>query len=198
MTSTIYKALFTLYLISLLIVNSVVAQTKKEADLTKATTEFKSLRYVSAIKELSPILNVDTGNVKAQEMIAYSYKMIKNYEEAMYWYEKLTKASPIKPEWFLYYAEALANNQQYERSEALYRKYYSLIPSDKRAAAFSTSNLNGLNKNLGNWKVGFTNLNSQGSDYSPIFYNDGLLFTSNRASKRFSRRIFQWDMIVEV
>jgi outer membrane protein OmpA-like peptidoglycan-associated protein/tetratricopeptide (TPR) repeat protein len=191
--STIYKALFALYLIGVLTTNCAFAQTKKEADLTKATAEFKSLRYVSAIKELSPILNVDTGNVKAQEMIAYSYKMTKNYEEAMYWYEKLTKASPVKPEWFLYYAEALANNQQYERSEALYRKYYSLIPTDKRAAAFSSSNLNGLNKNLGNWKIGFTNLNSQGSDYSPIFYNDGLLFTSNRASKRFSRRIFQWD-----
>jgi outer membrane protein OmpA-like peptidoglycan-associated protein len=173
--------------------NTIDAQTKKEADLTRATAEFNSLRYVTAIKELSPILMMDTANVKAQEMIAYSYKMTKNYQEAMYWYQKLTQQPNAKQEWFLYYAEALANNQQYERSEALYRKYYSLIPTDKRAAAFSTSNLNQLSKNLGNWKIGFTNLNSQGSDYSPIYYKDGLLFTSNRSSKKFARRIFQWD-----
>ncbi|MFP5080290.1 OmpA family protein [Pedobacter sp. JCM 36344] len=191
--SIIYKALATLYFICVFAVITVFAQTKKEADLTRATAEFNSLRYVSAIKELSPILSTDTSNFKAQEMIAYSFKMIKNYEEAMYWYEKLTKQPSAKPEWFLYYAEALANNQQYERSEALYRKYYVLIPTDKRAAAFSTSNLNQLSKNLGNWKVGFTNLNSQGSDYSPIYYKDGLIFTSNRSTKKFTRRIFQWD-----
>lgn len=193
MNSTIYKALVGISFICLFAVNSANSQTKKEADLTKATAEFNSLRYVSAIKELSPILTTDTANVKAQEMIAYSYKMIKNYEEAMYWYEKLTKQASAKPEWFLYYAEALANNQQYERSEALYRKYYTLIPTDKRAGAFSTSNLGQLSKNIGNWKVGFTNLNSQGSDYSPIYYKDGLVFTSNRSTKKFARRIFQWD-----
>jgi tetratricopeptide (TPR) repeat protein len=193
MNSTIYKALFTISLIGAFTLNTAIAQTKKEADLTRATANFKSLRYAAAIKELTPIVRADTVNLKAQEMIAYSYKMIKKYEEAMYWYEKLTKQPFVKPEWVLYYAEALANNLQYERSEVLYRKYYALIPTDKRAAAFSTSNLNGLNKDLGNWKVGFTNLNSQGSDYSPVFYNDGLLFTSNRSSKNFSRRIFQWD-----
>ena len=193
MNSTIYKALVGISFICLFAVNAANSQTKKEADLTKATAEFNSLRYVSAIKELSPILTTDTANVKAQEMIAYSYKMIKNYEEAMYWYEKLTKQASAKPEWFLYYAEALANNQQYERSEALYRKYYTLIPTDKRAGAFSTSNLGQLSKNIGNWKVGFTNLNSQGSDYSPIYYKDGLVFTSNRSTKKFARRIFQWD-----
>ena len=193
MNSTIYKALVGISFICLFAVNSANSQTKKEADLTKATAEFNSLRYVSAIKELSPILTTDTANVKAQEMIAYSYKMIKNYEEAMYWYEKLTKQSSAKPEWFLFYAEALANNQQYERSEALYRKYYTFIPTDKRAGAFSTSNLSQLSKNIGNWKVGFTNLNSQGSDYSPIYYKDGLVFTSNRSTKKFARRIFQWD-----
>ncbi|MGY4384251.1 outer membrane protein OmpA-like peptidoglycan-associated protein/tetratricopeptide (TPR) repeat protein [Pedobacter sp. UYP24] len=188
----IYKAL-TLSLFLIIAIGPAFSQTKKEADLTKASAEFNALRYVSAIKELSPIVNTDTTNVKAQEMIAYSYKMIKNYVEAMYWYEKLTKQSNPKPDWFLFYAEALANNQQYERSEAAYRKYYTLIPTDKRAAAFASSNLGLLSKNIGNWKVGFTNLNSQGSDYSPIYYKDGLLFSSNRSTKKIARRIFQWD-----
>lgn len=190
--ATYYKA-FVLSLFLMLVISPVFSQTRKEADLTKATAEFNALHYISAIKELSPILKSDTGNVKAQEMIAYSYKMIKNYIEAMYWYEKLTKQPNAKTDWFLYYAEALASNQQYERSEAAYRKYYTLIPSDKRAAAFANSNLGQLNKNIGNWKIGFTNLNSQGSDYSPIYYKDGLLFTSNRSTRKFARRIFRWD-----
>ncbi|RZK77836.1 MAG: flagellar motor protein MotB [Pedobacter sp.] len=191
--TTIFKALLSSFILFIVATTTISAQTKKEADLTKATAEFNGLRYISAIQELSPILKADSANVKAQEMIAYSYKMIKNYIEAQYWYEKLTKQATAKPEWFLYYAESLANNQQYERSEASYRKYYSLIPTDKRAAAFASSNLSQIGKNIGNWKVGFTNLNSQGSDYSPAYYKDGLLFASNRSAKKFTRRIFQWD-----
>ncbi|WP_285008114.1 OmpA family protein [Pedobacter faecalis] len=182
-----------LLLVFLLVSGSSVFSQSGNVNLSKATTEFNAFRYISAIKELSSVLKADTGNVRAQEMIAYSYRMIKNYQESLFWYEKLSRQKNLKPEWALHYAEALANNQQYERSEGWYRKYFSMIPTDKRAAAFASSNLNQLNKNIGNWKLGFTNLNSQGSDYSPAFYNGGLIFTSNRQTKKLSRRIFQWD-----
>ncbi|RZK79266.1 MAG: hypothetical protein EOO85_04170, partial [Pedobacter sp.] len=77
--ATICKTIAVFVLFCAINSNDAIAQTTKEADLTKATVEFKSLRYNSTIKELSPILKADTGNIKAQEMIAYSYKMTKNY-----------------------------------------------------------------------------------------------------------------------
>ena len=55
-------------------------------------------------------------------MLAYSYKMIKNYPGALKTYRKLTSQPAMKNEWALYYAESLANNQQYEESERWYRK----------------------------------------------------------------------------
>ena len=174
-------------------ISTASAQSTDKVDLEKATTEYKSLRFVSAIKELKKVLDIDTGNLKAQEMIAYSYKMTKNYQESLYWYEKLMRQTPLKSEWALNYAEVLANNQQYERSEGWYRKYLELIPTDKRAEAFSKTNPSQLNKNIGNWTVTFTNLNSQGSDYAPIYYKNGLIFTSNRQTQKISKRIFQWD-----
>ena len=188
----IYK---TLLAISFLIIGivSVNAQSTDKVDLERATTEYKSLRFVSAIKELKKVLSTDTGNVKAQEMIAYSYKMTKNYQESLYWYEKLMRQAPLTADLALNYAEVLANNQQYERSEGWYRKYLALIPTDKRAEAFSKTSASQLNKNLGNWTVTFTNLNSQGSDYAPVYYKNGLIFTSNRQTQKISKRIFQWD-----
>ncbi len=169
------------------------SQSNDKIALEKATNEYKSLRYISAIKELSRVLSKDTGNVNAQEMMAQSYKMVKNYQESLYWYEKLMRQTPLKSEWILNYAEVLANNQQYERSEGWYRKYLSLIPTDKRAEAFSKNDATQLNKNLGNWVISFTNLNSQGSDYAPTYYKDGLIFSSNRQTQKISKRIFQWD-----
>jgi outer membrane protein OmpA-like peptidoglycan-associated protein len=173
-----------------------VAKTKAqhtERDLNAAKEQYSSLNYISAIPELKKVLKTDSNNVAALEMIAYSNRMIKNYDEALFWYEKLTKQKPLQAKWVLYYAEALANKQQYERSEGWYRKYLAMVPEDKRAASFSNTKTSNLNKNIGNWKLQFTNLNSQGSDYAPTYYKNGLIFSSNKKTPRLTGLVYGWD-----
>ena len=163
------------------------------AEMRKATDDFQSLRYTAAIQNLNKVIKKDSSNVTAQAMLAYSHKMVKNYPEALKGYEKLSKQKNIKPEWALYYAEALASSQQYESSEGWYRKYLSLVPADKRAALFARTNASNFNKNLGNWSIYFLNLNTQSAEYSPVFYKNGLLFSSNRKQSTLTKQVFQWD-----
>lgn len=158
--------------------------------LRKATIEFQALRYSSAIKELQDVMKKEPGNEKAIEMLAASNRHIKNYDEAVYWYGELTKLKHIKPEWALFYAEALRNKSRYEESEQWYRKFLTLKPADRRAASFSTANMNAF-ANTGEWKVDYTNINTDAAEYSPMFFKDGLLFISNRQPK--SRYTFHWD-----
>lgn len=159
--------------------------------LQKAIKEYNALRFVSAIKELNRVIKKDPLNIKAQEMLAASYRNTKVYDEALHWYGELTNQKNIKPEWALYYAEALANKERYEESEKWYRKYLALQPTDRRAAAFSKANIGAISKDEGNWEIEFLNINSDASEYSPMFYKDGLLFISNRHEK--SRFMFAWD-----
>jgi outer membrane protein OmpA-like peptidoglycan-associated protein len=159
--------------------------------LRKAIIEYQSLRFAGAIKELKKVLEKDPDNVSAQEMMAGSNRNIKDYDEAMYWYGELCKLKNIKPEWALYYAEALANKEKYEQSEQWYRKFLSMKPSDRRADAFSKANLNSFSRNAGEYRVSYSSINTDASEYSPMYYKDGLLFVSNRSQK--TRYIFQWD-----
>ncbi|MEJ7557805.1 MAG: OmpA family protein [Pedobacter sp.] len=168
-------------------------QTQNGNAIREATAEFKSLKYVSAISLFTEILAKDSTNISAQDMLAYSYKMVKNYDGALKWYEKLSSQKTVKPEWALSYAEVLANKQRYEASEKWYRKYLSLVPVDKRASAFVRTNIGNLIKNPGLWKVSYLNINSQGSDYSPIFYKEGLMFSSNRLAPKSPRGTFLWN-----
>jgi outer membrane protein OmpA-like peptidoglycan-associated protein len=161
-----------------------------EPILRKATIEYQALRYSSAIKELQDVMQKEPDNEKAIEMLAASNRHIKNYDEAVYWYGELTKLKHLKPEWALFYAEALRNKSRYEESEQWYRKYLSLKPADRRAKAFSTANMNAF-ANTGEWKVDYTNINSTAAEYSPMFFKDGLLFISNRQPK--TRYTFHWD-----
>lgn len=159
--------------------------------LRKAIKEYNSLRFISAIKELERVLKSDPSNVRAQEMLASSYRNTKVYDEALLWYGKLAIQKNIKPEWALYYAEALANKERYEESEKWYRKYLELKPGDRRAEAFSNANFGALTDINSVWEIAFLNINSDASEYSPMFYKNGLLFISNRNEK--SGQMFAWD-----
>ncbi len=163
------------------------------AELKKASQQFKAMQYLEAVRQLNVILKKDSTNVQAQEMLAYSYKMLNDYKEALIRYKKLTQNKVIKPEWALYYAEALASNEHYETSEGWYRRYLALVPADKRAEVFARTNTAHFNKSTGNWRISFTNLNTQGSEYAPAFYKDGLIFSSNRPTGTLTKRVFLWD-----
>ncbi|SDN00755.1 WD40-like Beta Propeller Repeat [Daejeonella rubra] len=159
--------------------------------LRKALVEYQNLRFATAIRELDKVLEKEPDNVSAQEMMAGSNRNIKNYVEAMHWYGELCKLKKIKPEWALYYAEALANKEKYEQSEQWYRKFLSLRPADRRADAFSKANLSSFSSNAGEYKVAYSSINTDDSEYSPMYYKNGLLFISNRQQK--NRYVFQWD-----
>jgi outer membrane protein OmpA-like peptidoglycan-associated protein/tetratricopeptide (TPR) repeat protein len=193
MKSNIYTSFLLGTLLMGLALKGAAQSASDDRELKKATANYNALQYAYAIPSLEKVLEKDSSNVKAQEMIAYSYRMVKNYDHALFWYDKLTKQPNLQPKWALYMAEALANKQNYERSEGWYRKYLSLVPVDKRATAFTAGKLNNINKNVGNWKLLFTNLNSQASDYSPAYYKDGLIFSSNRKTTAVTKSIFGWD-----
>lgn len=159
--------------------------------MQKAIKEYNSLRYVSAIKALDRVLKDDPSNTRAQDMIASSYRNTKMYDEALIWYGKLTSQKNIKPDWALYYAEALANKERYEESEKWYRKYLELKPGDRRAEAFSKAKIETFTDKKNVWDIALLNINTDASEYSPMLYKNGLLFISNRSEK--SRYIFGWD-----
>lgn len=186
---------FTVSLLSVMLLMMMKPAWAQQVDnsplLRRSIIEYQSLRFTSAIKELKKVLEREPENVSAQEMMAGSNRNIKNYDEALYWYAELCKLKNIKPEWALYYAEALANKEKYEQSEQWYRKFLSMKPADRRADAFSKVNYNIFSNNAGEFRVIYSSINTDASEYSPMYYKEGLLFISNRQQK--TRYIFQWD-----
>ncbi len=170
-------------------------QTKNTALIKRADKEYNSLRYVSTIALLKEALKKDTLQTSSIEMLANSYKKIKDYDQAAQWYLKLNSVKDFKPEWALKYAEVLANQKKYSESEKYYQKYLSLVANETRATNFAKAYqpITGLAKDQGLYKVNYLDLNTVDSDYSPAFYNDGLIFSSNRNRYEVTKNIFGWD-----
>jgi outer membrane protein OmpA-like peptidoglycan-associated protein len=179
-------------LLQLLLCEIALGQRSIKNQLKIAELKYKKLHYVEAIEFLKPVLAMDSNMVAAQEMMANSHRNLRHYDEAYKWYAKLVEQPAPKPEWILYYAEALANKEQYEESEKWYRKYLSLVPADKRATSFAKSSTSSFQGNS-DWVVYRTNLNTIASEYSPAWYKKGLLFVSNRQPSEIVKNVFGWD-----
>lgn len=181
------------YLTSLLLVCTVVALAqKKDINLTSAKNAYKNLRYKETIGLLKPVFDKDSANTSALELAANSYRLTKQYPQALAYYEKLTTKETNKPEWVLRYAEALANNKEYEKSELWYRKYLLMVPSDKRGEYFSDVDFDKLGKGF-SWDVKYLSINTPASEYSPMIYKNGLVFTSNRYYSKPVKHVFGWN-----
>lgn len=171
---------------------SLAQSSKIKPQLKMAEKEYNNLRFLSAVKYLQPVLSIDSGNVRAQELMAYSQRNLRNYDEALYWFAKLSQQSNMKTLWALHYAEALANKEQYELAENWYRKYLKLVPGDKRATSFVKAGAFSMEDNA-EWKVSKTKLNTVAAEYSPLYYKKGLIFTSNRLESKLMKPVFGWD-----
>lgn len=191
-----FKIFTTLLIGFILLLSGTLASAQSssaDAALKKATVDYNAFRFSAAINELNSVLKADSTNLNAIEMLAYSYKMTNNYSQALRWFEVLSKQNVVKPDWALNYAAQLAIDEQYERSENWYRRYLTLIPTDKRAANLATNQVQKLQENTSHWQVGFTNLNTSGAEYSPMYFKDGLIFSSNRPTGKLLKHVFEWD-----
>jgi outer membrane protein OmpA-like peptidoglycan-associated protein len=170
-------------------------QNKNKGLIKKASKEYASLRYLSATVLLQEALKKDTLPTIGKEMLANSYRKIKDYDSAAKWYAKLNLVKESKPEWALNYAEVLANQKNYQESEKYYQKYLALAGTDLRAANFAKSyqSITALAKDQELYKISYTDLNTINSEYSPAFYKDGLIFSSNRHRYDVTKQIFGWD-----
>ncbi len=187
------KITFKIYFTSLLLVFAFASQGQnKNVNLKAANNAYKNLKYTETIHLLKPVLANSPDNTSALAMMANSYRLTKQYPEALTYYEKLTQNETNKPEWVLRYAEALANNKEYEKSELWYRKYLLMVPSDRRAVYFSEVDLDKLGKGF-SWDINYMDINTKASEYSPMLYKDGLVFTSNRYQSKPVKHVFAWN-----
>lgn len=124
------------------------------------------------------------ADAQAMENLANCYRISKNYQKAEEWYAKAVAANPnCNPMVYFYYGMVLRNNGKNAEARKQFQHYLQQDPKDKKAEAQVEA--------LDNMQVWLTqtpiyavynvySVNSPQSDISPVFFNNGLLFTSDR------------------
>jgi tetratricopeptide (TPR) repeat protein len=167
-------------------------QTRREENLAEAEHLFNSLDYYKSIESYKKVLTDDEGNIEVRLKIAEAYYKLNDAKAAIFWYNSalgpVKNRMKVSARHLFDYAEVLEQNEKYEDALKWYRFYKAREPKDKRAAKKieMINNQKVLYADSMRYEIKWMEFNSPYSDFSPAFYEDGIVFASAReeVSKR--------------
>ncbi len=168
----------------------------KEKDNKKANKVYANLGYAEYIK-LQGNKDIAKYDTETLLKLGTSYRKTGDFKNTERVYKYLAEHNTEEASYNLYYAQALQSNGQY----ALAKKYYKIAQEkaggDEKIASIAAQGAKAcsqINAFQARGKVIVKNekeLNSPYLDFSPTFYNDGLVFVSSRTGAS-SEKIDYW------
>ena len=182
----------------LLLIVLIATQSNSFGQLKKANQYFELYRFAKAIPLYQKVIEKgsEAKRNEATVKIADCYRLINNPQEARSWYARAVENIASAPINYLYLGKAWCELENYTEAKAAFEKYRQLVPDDPKGSLY-VKYCDWANENK---KVGFTvteikneeSLNSQWSDFCPVIYKDGIVFTSDRVSDTKTDLTYKW------
>ncbi|MCC6727230.1 MAG: PD40 domain-containing protein, partial [Saprospiraceae bacterium] len=168
-----------------------MAQTGK---LKSAQQKMDNLDYMGAIELYNQILE-KSDDATAKINLAEAYRKINDTPNAEFWYGQVVRLPQAEPIHKLYYGMMLQRNGKCDVAKEWFQQFVDLAPDDQRG----THLLNACNyeeelmtKAVSSYEIKNCDFNSASDDFSPFFYKDGLVFSSERDTNPIIRRTHNW------
>ncbi len=158
--------------------SQLVAQNKQ---LDKANKRYQIKKYAEAIPLYEQGLEKNP-NLSAKVRLAYCYRINNNIENAVNLYDEIVQHKRAKPITWYYYGEALMSQGKYEDAKVWLQKYTDKKPGDPKATALlqSIENVQTIEPYYIVKNVEPFAHNSESDDSAPVFFRDGIAFSSDR------------------
>ncbi|MGA3013096.1 MAG: hypothetical protein ABSD71_03560, partial [Bacteroidales bacterium] len=150
-----------------------------------ARNEMAQYDYPKAIEILHQFIQKADPKTKSEAtlLMADCYRLENDMQDARTWYFKAIKLGNTQPLTYFYYAKALRACGEYESAKTIFLRYDSLMPDDHRGkiyASFCDSAMAWDEKPFAFEVNNARNLNSASSEFGPVFYNEGVVFATDK------------------
>ncbi|HTL82292.1 MAG TPA: OmpA family protein [Bacteroidia bacterium] len=166
-----------------IIVFTVVVCIRLDAQINRGDMYYNSGQFARAIPAYEKGLK-HGSDVQAMENLANCYRITKNYLKAEDWYSKTINANPnCNAVVYYYYSIVLRNNGKTSEAKQELQVFISKDPNDPKAQAqiHAIDNMQVWLAQTPIYAVkNVASINSPVSDISPVLFDDGLLFVSDR------------------
>ncbi len=151
--------------------------------IKKADKLYKLNEYSQAISLYEEGLK-EEESLTAKTKLAYCYLMTNRLNNAEQLYSEIVHEERARPITKYYYGETLMSNGKYEEARNWFLKYADQNPADERALemAKACEKVKSIKPLFENITINSFSQNSKSDDSGPVFYKDGIVFTSDRNS----------------
>lgn len=156
---------------------------------------FKNFAYVDAVDLYKFATQKDPDNDYLVRQIAVCYKNLGKTELVEKWLGKLVNKDSVLAADIFNYSQALKSNGKYSEAQQWLDKYAEQRPDDKRISLEKSllEYINFLHRDSARFKVEKSGINTGLSEFSPVFYKNSIVFSSNRTKKLLVRHKNVWD-----
>ncbi len=174
----------------------------KSALIKRADEYFDKMWYAEAAKLYEQALdrNEDNYSFEVLQKVGDSHYFNTNMEQAYKWYTVLYEryGETFSANNLFKYAHSLKGNGKYGRSKRLMRLYNKKVVEEGIAKKEMLNErqevvLDELMNSLPNFEIKDAGVNTQYSEFSPMYYGDQVVFASAKDSSVFSTRRYKWD-----
>ena len=162
--------------------------------LRTANENYQQYAYAEAIKDFEWVLQ-KKKIPEAIPMLADCYRQTGNSVKAEYWYKKANKLPDADAHWKLFLAEALMKNEKYDEARTNFIDYLALNRNDLKAQRLllACDSLKSFYRDTTLYSIQMLRFNVQAeNNFSPTFYNSGIVFLSDRNFKGLSKSKSDW------
>ena len=174
----------------LLWLNCITVWAQVDSLLRQADRLLSYKAYGRAIETYSQVLNEQGDQLTpkqkntAQSQLAYAYRQVGDGQKAeRYYREALGNSTDENPQQILQYAQTLVGNGKFQEGQKQYERYEQLKakqPSRQSMPPPRSAPSAGGKKEATKYRLEYLDLNSQGEEFSPAFYQDGLVYVAGK------------------
>ncbi len=162
--------------------------------LRQANKSFYNKAYSDAIPQYLYSIKKDSSFHQALINLADCYRLTNDPVNAEIWYKRIVTLKETEPLHQLYLGEALMENRKYEEAKKWFELYSKNAIDDSRGYEhlITLKQLSKYFKDSSYIRTRRININSDESDFSPVLYKGGLIFTSARKKAFLVERTQAW------
>ncbi|WP_298520711.1 OmpA family protein [uncultured Kordia sp.] len=187
---------YTIYTIIAVLIVGIGAVNAQEKNIKKGNNQYDNYAFIDAREAYLKVAEEGYQSVELLARLGDSYYFTADYANAAKWYGALYNFSEdIDSEYLYRYALSLKSTEQYATSDAIMEKFYERKGEDFRGKLFVNERnyLQEIEQQSGRFKLEKTIFNSDLSDFAPSFYQNRLVFASNRSNRGATKRIHDWN-----
>ena len=174
------------------ILNSLQGQEKL---LEKANEKYDEYSFRPAIDIYKKVREKGFSSPELLKRLGNSYYFNANYSEASEIYQELIEKydSVVTPDYAFRYAQSLKTLGEYEMADEMMTKFSQMAKESGIDSNFDEDYLSKIEKNSGRYNIKPFKYNSKYSDFAPSFYEQGLIFSSDRDTGNLARYRHTWN-----